>query len=126
MQDLILLFTIGGFSVSILAGTTFARDPRLWWPMALFVAVAGALLNTWDDLRVERLAAPTGLMDYAWPVCVYAFGTLFVAGVARVGCKIRLPGIVRAVACLVTDLFVRWGGADAVFILFCTLGTCDV
>ena len=94
--------------------------------MALFVAAAAAILSVWEDVRLERWDASTGLKDYAWTFCDYAFGTLCVAGVAWIGCKIRLPGIVRAIVCLVTDLTLRWGAADAVFILFCTLGACDV
>ena len=127
MLDVLPLFTIGGLVVSILAGTSLAGEPRRWWITASLVAAVAAIVDTWDDFRTGRFgAAPPEVSDFAWEFCVYAFSTLVVAAVARIGYRIRLPGIVRAPFCLVTDLTVRWGPADAVFIIFCGIGTCDV
>ena len=127
MLEVISLFTVGGLVISVLAGTSLVRYWRLWWLMALFVAATAAILNALKYLRVVQPAVELpDLSDFLWEFCVVAVSMLFVAAIARIGYRLRLPRILRAAACLVTDLTIHLGPADAVFIIFCGFGNCDV
>ncbi len=137
-MDAILFFTIGGLVMSVLAGTRLVNESRRWWQVAVITAIVAGAVDIALGFRTEFMRH--GALHHSEPVLRLLFctaNTLMVAGVARILARHDWPGLVRTLVCLIFDLMIpgglvfaflaiRWGAADAVFIMLCVLADCDV
>ena len=117
IEQTLQVFSISGFVIAVLAGTSAVHKASSWWRFAGLAAVGAATVHVgiaiYGEFPKHDVTDPG---YYGLMFLYFTVAALIAAGVGRVCYRFNLPGPLRIAFCLVSDLVVR-GIAVAVFFM---------